>query len=99
MDKMEINAKFKELAELKMMEAELKAEIATIEDELKAHMEANNLTELLGDEHKATWKEVASTKFDKEGIIKKLASVTHISASAIKQTYTLSNPSKRFKFA
>lgn len=99
MDKKTINAKFKELAELKLMSKELDKEIAKIEDELKNYMEANRIEELFGDEHKATWKLTASTKFDKNGIIQRVAELTEGDAKAIKAQYTLSNPSMRFTFA
>ena len=64
MDRKEINAKFKELAELKMMADEISAEMESIKDELKEYMTEAELTELIGDEHKATYKEVISNKFD-----------------------------------
>lgn len=64
MDKMTINAKFKELAELKMMYKEIEDEMDSIKDELKDYMKENGLEEVIGDEHKATWKEVVSSKFD-----------------------------------
>lgn len=64
MDKKTINAKYKELAELKMMYKEIEDAMDGIKDELKEYMKANNLDELVGDEHKATWKEVESSRFD-----------------------------------
>lgn len=64
MNRVEINAKFKELAEWKMIEAEAKANREAIEAELKAYMTEAELTELIGDEHKATYKEEIRNTFD-----------------------------------
>ena len=64
MDRQTINAKFKELAEWKMIEAEAKANRDAIETELKAYMTEADLCEIIGDEHKATWKEETRNNFD-----------------------------------
>ena len=64
MDRKEINAKFKELAEWKMLESEAKANKEAIEAELKAYMTEAELTVLIGDEHKATYKEETRSTFD-----------------------------------
>lgn len=64
MDRQTINAKFKELAQYKMMEAEAKALKEAVEAELKEMMEAEGIDTLIGDEHKATYKEVTSNRFD-----------------------------------
>lgn len=64
MDRQTINQKFKELAQYKMMEAEAKALKEAVEAELKAMMESEGIDTLIGDEHKATYKEVTSSRFD-----------------------------------
>lgn len=64
MDRQTINQKFKELAQYKMMEAEAKALKEAVEAELKAMMETEGIDTLIGDEHKATYKEVTSSRFD-----------------------------------
>lgn len=64
MDRNEINALFKEIAEYKMMEAEAKAMREQAEARVKEIMESEGIDTLLGDEHKATWKEVISNRFD-----------------------------------
>ena len=64
MDRQTINSKFKELAQYKLMEAEAKAAKEAIEAEIKAYMESENIESLIGDEHKATYKEVVSNRFD-----------------------------------
>lgn len=64
MDRNEINALFKEIAEWKMVEAEAKAQREKAEARIKEIMESEGIDTLLGDEHKATWKEVVSNGFD-----------------------------------
>lgn len=64
MDRQTINQKFKELAQYRMMEAEAKALKEAIEAELKEMMETEGVDTLIGDEHKATYKEVVSNRFD-----------------------------------
>lgn len=98
-NKNEINEMFKTLAQYKMMEAEAKALKEEVEMQIKAIMEAEGIEELIGDEHKATWRMVNSTTFDKKGIIGKLADLTQTDAEAVKKLYTLPNPSMRFNFA
>lgn len=58
------NSIFKEIAELRMMEAECKAQREALENEIKEYMTAEGMAELLGTEHKATYKEVESLKFN-----------------------------------
>ena len=60
----ELDAKVKELRELRNLEAEVKAEITTIEDDLKAEMLAKNTDELTGKDCHVTWKTVISSRFD-----------------------------------
>lgn len=64
MDRQTINAKFKELAQYRMMEAEAKALKEALENELKEMMKAEGMDTLIGDEHKATYKEVTQNRFD-----------------------------------
>ena len=64
MNKNEINALFKEIAEYRILEAEAKAQREAAEAKAKEIMEAEGIDTLLGDEHKATYKEVISNRFD-----------------------------------
>ncbi|MBE5798669.1 MAG: hypothetical protein E7321_01795 [Clostridiales bacterium] len=58
----EIEAKAKELQELKRMREELDAEISTLEDAIKASMgEAEQIT---AGAFKITWKTITSSRFD-----------------------------------
>lgn len=64
MDKTELISKVRELKELKQMADELAAEIASIEDELKAEMLAQNAEEMTVDVFKLRYKTVVSSHFD-----------------------------------
>ncbi len=60
----ELNAKVKELKELKTMMSELDAEIKAIEDTIKADMEAQGKEEMFVDDYKLSYKSVTSSRFD-----------------------------------
>ena len=60
----EVDAKVKELRELRDMEAEVKSAIAVIEDSLKAEMLAKNTEVLAGTDYRVTWKTVVTNQFD-----------------------------------
>ena len=60
----ELTKKVRELKELKAMIDELSAEAATIEDELKAEMNARNVNEMAVDVFKIRWTPVTSSRFD-----------------------------------
>lgn len=60
----EIDAKVKELKELRDMEAEVKSSIAAIEDSLKAEMLAKNTDVLSGKDCLITWKTIITNRFD-----------------------------------
>ena len=59
-----VDAKVKELRELRDMEAEVKSAIAVIEDSLKAEMLANDTEVLAGNDYRITWKTVITNRFD-----------------------------------
>ena len=60
----QIDAKVKELKELRDMEAEVKSSIAAIEDSLKAEMLAKNTDVLSGKDYLITWKTIITNRFD-----------------------------------
>ena len=60
----EIDAKVKELKELRDMEAEVKSSIAAIEDSLKAEMLAKNTDVLSGKDYLIIWKTFITNRFD-----------------------------------
>lgn len=60
----ELEAKAKELKELKIMAEELADQITELESEMKAEMTAGNKDTLLLGTVKITWKPYTSTRFD-----------------------------------
>lgn len=92
MDRQTINSKFKELAQYKQMEAEAKALKEALEAEIKAMMEAEGVDTIIGDEHKATYKEVVSNKFDS-------AAFKKAGHEDLYKEFTKASTSMRFNFA
>ena len=78
-----MEAKVKELMELKRMKEELEAEIASTEDEIKAVMGDEEM--LLAGAFKVTWKSVTSSRLDGTALKKALPDVA---AQFMKQTTT-----------
>lgn len=64
MSRTELNAKIKELRELRRMADELATEIETITDAVKQEMQVHGVDTLTGDDWRATWKTVQSSRFD-----------------------------------
>lgn len=60
----ELDAKVNALRELRNLDSEVKAEIAAIEDEIKAEMLAKNTDVLKGRNCMITWKTVVTNRFD-----------------------------------
>lgn len=92
MDRNTINAKFKELAQYRMMEAEAKALKEALEAEIKSMMTEEGIEELIGDEHKATYKEVISNRFDSTAFKK-------AGHEDLYKEFTKPSASMRFNFA
>ena len=78
-----MNAKVKELRELRRMADELAAEIEAIQDELKGHMAAQDTDTLTGSDWKITWKSVISNRLDSTALKKELP---EIAARYMRQT-------------
>ena len=64
----ELASKVRELKELKAMAEELAAEIAAIEDVLKAEMTAQGTDEMTVDIFKIRWKPVISSRLDSKAL-------------------------------
>ena len=79
------------LAQLKAMANELQAEIKQAEDELKAYMEAEGVGVLQGIEHKATWKEVTSSRLDTKAL--------KVDLPEIADKYSKTSTTMRFNFS
>lgn len=88
---MDYNKMFSDLASLKMMKAELDKEIEAKENEIKELMDKTCVTELIGTEHKATYKEVVSNRFDSKAFKADHADMY--------ESYKKPNKSMRFTFA
>ena len=75
---MSINAmdsKIKELRELRRMADELAAEMETIQDSIKAHMDAAGVDTINGTEWKVTYRAVTSSRIDTAALKKALPDV------------------------
>ena len=81
----EINAKVKELRELRRMADELAAEIEAVQDSIKSQMDAQGVDTLAGTDWKVTWKPVTSARLDSSALMKELP---EIAARFMKQTTT-----------
>lgn len=64
MDKNRINEVMKTIAEYARIAEEAQKVVDENKELLKAYMTEAELTELIGDEHKATYKSVTSNRFD-----------------------------------
>lgn len=60
----EIEAKLKELKEMKVLKDELEDQIKELEDAIKAEMTAQDTDTLRAGAFKATWKPYTSSRFD-----------------------------------
>lgn len=87
----ELDAKVKELRELRRMVDELNEEIAAITDALKAHMTAENTDVLSGTDWKVSWKVVTTTKLDTSALKKAMPEIA--------AQFTKSNTVRRFCIA
>ncbi len=88
---MNINEIMKQLAEYTRIQDETAAIIDGLKDELKNYMIAEKLDTLTGDEHKATYKEVTSSRIDTKALKKELPDVA--------TRYTTTTSTMRFTFA
>ena len=87
----EIIRKLEKLSELRKMADELTAEIEAIQDEIKAHMTAEETDTLTAGAFKVTWKAVTSTRIDTAALRKDLPEIW--------QEYGKTTTTKRFSVA
>ena len=87
----EIDSKVDTLRELRNLEAEVKAEITAIEDDLKAEMLAKNTDTLTGHNYVISWKTVITNRFDSAAF-----KLTHADLFA---KYSRATTSRRFVIA
>lgn len=88
---MNINAIMAELAQYIRMQEEAAAMVESLKDQLKAQMQAAGVDTLAGDEHKATYKAVTSSRVD--------TSVLKRDLPEIAAQYTKTTTARRFTFA
>lgn len=88
---MNINETMKELAQWQRMQEEAAAMVEALKDQIKEHMTAAGLEVLTGDEHRATFKTVSSSRIDTAALKK-----GHPDIAA---QYTKTTETKRFTFA
>ena len=87
----EIAAKIASLKELKLMTEELSTEITAIEDEIKAEMTAQGVSELIAGVFKVRWTPVTSKRFDTTGFKARYAELY--------EQFTKATETKRFSIA
>ena len=85
MGTIELDAKVKELRELRRMAEEIAAEIDGLTDTIKAEMTARGVDELTGTDWKATYKQITSARLDTAALKKALPDVA---AAFTKQSST-----------
>lgn len=84
----EMDSKIKELRELRRMAEELAAEIDSIQDTIKAHMDAQGVDTIAGTDWKVTYKAVTSSRLDTTALKKALPDLA--------QQFTKTSTSRRF---
>ena len=87
----DINAIMAELAQYTRMAEEIAATVDGLKDTIKKYMEENQLETLTGNEHKATYKTVTSSRIDTTALKR--------NAPDIAEKYTKTTETKRFIFA
>lgn len=88
---MNINETMRELAQYTRLQEEAAATVEALKDQLKQYMSENQLETLAGDEHKATYKTVTSSRIDTTALKK--------DAPEIAAKYTRTTESRRFTFS
>lgn len=86
-----INEIMKQLAEYQRIQEETTAIIDGLKDQIKGYMIAEKIDTLTGDEHKATYKEVTSSRIDTKALKNELPDIA--------TRYTTTTSSMRFTFA
>ena len=88
MSTLELDQKVSQLRELRNLEAEVRAEISAIEDDIKAEMLARNVEVLEGQSCKVTWRTVITTRFD--------SAAFRLSHADLFRQYSKATTSRRF---
>lgn len=88
---MNINAIMAELAQYIRMQEEAAAMVESLKDQLKSQMQAAGVDTLTGNEHKATYKAVTSSRVDTSALKRDLPEIA--------AQYTKTTTARRFTFA
>ena len=88
---MDVNAIMAELAQYTRMAEEIAATVDSLKDTIKKYMEENQLETLTGNEHKATYKTVTSSRLDTAALKTALPDIA--------ARYTKTTETKRFTFS
>ena len=88
---MDINALMAELAQYIRMQEEAAAMVEALKDQLKAQMQTAGVDTLVGEEHKATYKAVTSSRVDTTALKKDMPDIA--------ARYTKTTEIRRFTFA
>ena len=86
-----INELFAQLAQYNNIANETAAIIDGLKDQIKAYMAENNLDTITGTEHKATYKNVSSSRLDTAALKKELPDIA--------ARYSITTESMRFNFS
>lgn len=91
MSQNEIITTVEELQELRRMQEDLEAEIAALQDRIKAHMDASGVDQMTAGAFKVSWKEVKSSRLDAAALKKALPELA--------QQFTRTTTTRRFTVA
>lgn len=91
MSQNEIITTVEELRELRRMQEDLEAEIAALQDRIKAHMDASGVDQMTAGAFKVSWKEVKSSRVDTAALKKALPELA--------QQFTRTTTTRRFTVA
>lgn len=86
----DINMMFSELAQYTRIMEEASATVDGLKDEIKKYMEEHDTDIVIGNEHKATYKAVSSSRIDTASLKKELPDIA--------SRYTKTTETKRFTF-
>lgn len=86
----DINMMFSELAQYTLLQDETAAIIEGLKDDIKRYMTEHNTDTLTGNEHRATYKAVASSRIDTTALKRDMPDIA--------AQYTKSTAAKRFTF-
>ena len=85
-----LNALMKEIAEYSRMAEEIGATLDSLKDSLKKYMDENGLDSIAGNEHKASYKAVTSSRIDTTALKRDMPEIA--------AKYTKTTETRRFLF-